>query len=305
MKFCWHYGRWNMLVANLEKEGKFFLDSGAHSLYNKMVKNNQSRNKYQFYTTQDFWNYVDSYARFVRKYKNIITYYANVDVIYNPEMSWKVQRYLEEEWNLHPIPIVHFGTDMKWVNLYCKKGYYLLGIGGLGQNTTKKAYLLWADRLFTTLCPEPDRLPIIRMHGFAMTSWQLLFRYPWWSVDSSSWTKVGAYGGIFVPHKRKGKFVFTEQPYVISVSQESPNSKLARKHYKTLTKMEQKIVSEWLEFINIPLGEIKDGEIKNNGVMTRHTERKIANLIFFEHLRKSLPKYPWPFKYRERKGIFQ
>lgn len=282
--------------------GLFFLDSGAHSLYTREVIKTKHKKGYAFYETQEFWDYVDAYAAFVKKYKKYIDYYANVDVIFNPEMSWKVQKYLENEHGLRPVPVIHYGTPLKWLTKHLETGYDLIGLGGLGQEATAGLYRKWADSVFTELCPKPHHLPVVRTHGFAMTAYRLLIRYPWWSVDSATWTKVGAFGGIMLPHKRQGKFTFEEEPYNICMSQDSPAVKINGKHYKTLSRPERAIVAEWLELIGVPMGKTApDGEIIEYGVMNRHSERKIANLLFFERLRAWLPPYPWPFKHTENR----
>lgn len=295
--------------------GLFFLDSGAHSLYNREVMAKKKtiarvgKGEYDYYDTPAFWEYVDAYAAFVKKHRDVIDYYANVDVIYHPAKTWEVQQYLEKEHGLRPVPVVHYACPLEWVDKYLATGHDFIGVGGLGQGATKDTYLGWADKLFAHLCPAPKRLPVVRTHGFAMTSYELLLRYPWWSVDSATWTKVGAFGGILVPHKRGGKFTFEEAPYQMTVSIDSPEAgKPGGKHYFVLSKAERQIICEWLEEIDVPLGgktyDLVPGkggkkvkEYHEPGVINRHSERKIANLLFFEKLRQWLPEYPWPFKH--------
>jgi hypothetical protein len=218
-------------------------------------------------------------------------------LICNPEKSWQVLKYLEDEHGLEPVPVVHFGTPLKWVERHVEAGYKMLGLGGLGQEATVGPYRQWADRVFTSLCPAPSHLPVVRTHGFAMTAYDLVTRYPWFSVNSATWARVGSNGGIMVPHKRGRRFTFDIKPYQIAVSEESPASKKFGAHYKTLPADVQAEVREWLELIKVPLGRGKKGDPDVQwGVTNRHVERKIANLLFFERLRESLPDYPWPFK---------
>lgn len=286
-----------------KNKGLFFLDSGAHSLYMREVHKSTKQDKYAFFETKPFWNYVDSYAAFVKEHENVIDYYANVDVIRNPDLTWKVQKYMERKHKLKPIPVIHYLTPMKWVEHYLEHGYTFIGLGGLGQGTTESSYLAWADRIFNRLCPSPSYKPIVKIHGFAMTSYTLLRRYPWWSVDSASWTKSGAFGNVMCPHKRKGKFTFDTDPYVIATSEDSPTVKQAGRHYLTISVKEQNIFKEWLDEIGVPLGSTdKNGE-KVLGVLNHHTQRKIANLHFFERFRASLPDWPWAFKIKQPVGF--
>jgi hypothetical protein len=159
------------------------------------------------------------------------------------------------------------------------------------------------DEAFRIVCKEPECLPVVKMHGFGVTGYLFLIRYPWFSVDSASWTKVGSFGSFMVPHKRGGKFTFGREPYVIAVSNDSPQNKVKGRHYTTLSKAEQRIVREWLNEIGIPFGTSRGDEVIEYGVSNRHCERKIANLLFFERLRAWLPMYPWPFKVSKRVGF--
>lgn len=275
---------------------KIFIDSGAHTLYNKKVLG-VGKSGYEFFKTAEFFQYVDEYAEFIKKHIDAIDYYANVDVIYNPELSWNTLKYLEEKHGLKPLPVIHCNTPLSWIDKHLDAGYTYLGIGGLGQGITKDVFKVWADRLFTRICPAPDYLPIVKTHGFAMTAYGLLFRYPWYSVDSATWAKAGGFGKIMVPHKRNGKFVYDIRPYEVFVSEESPSAKIHGKHYLTLNASEKSIIKEWLELIKVPLGTLSKPDTPDDfGVLNRHVERKQANLMFFEKMLESLPTYPWPYK---------
>lgn len=293
-----------------KEAGLFFLDSGAHSLYTAQViklkgygtLQRKRAAGYAYYDTPEFWGYVDEYAAFVKRHRKYIDYYATVDVIFDPARSWKVLKYLEQEHGLSPVPVIHFGTSLKWIERHLEAGYEFLGLGGLGQEATANDYLAWADRVFHLLCPPPTRLPIVRTHGFAMTAYKLMLRYPWWSVDSATWTKVGAFGGIMVPQQRRGVFTFETQPWLVAVSEDSPQTKDLDKHYGTMKAREKTIVREWLDQIDVPFGTSKGGKVVH-GVSNRHSERKIANLLFFEALRAWLPAYPRPFNPPRPKGV--
>lgn len=176
--------------------GNFFLDSGAHSLYTIEVINKAHQNGYSYYRSREFWDYVDQYAWFLKANGEGIDHYANVDVIFHPRLSWRVLKYLENEHGLRPVPVLHYGTPMKWVDKHLDAGYKYLGIGGLGQEVSKAAYFHWADVLFDRLCPGPARLPVVKTHGFAMTSYELVIRYPWYCMtdDHEVLTKRGWVG---------------------------------------------------------------------------------------------------------------
>lgn len=286
--------------------GSFFLDSGAHSIYvREIIKKNWTEG-YAFYKTEEFAAYVRSYAKFVLKYGWAIDYYANVDAIRNPELTYEIQKQIEGEYGLKPVPVIHYATPEKWIFKYIEDGHTLLGIGGVGQGITAANYIAWADRLFTILCPQSaGRKPVVRTHGFAMTSWTLTLRYPWWSVDSSSWIKAAAYGSIYIPHKRNGKWIFNEKPYTIATSNKSSFLSDAGKHISNLSKLERHICCEWLELHGEKLGKADaDGNEIERGVVTHHRPRAAINLAYYRAMVASLPAWPWPIATPFKRGFF-
>lgn len=293
----------------------FFLDSGAHSLYTKYVINKKHKEGYSYFESKEFMDYVDCYAAFVKSKAAAIDYYANVDVIFNPELTWKIQNYLEKEHGLRPVPVVHYGTDIKWLKKYVESGHDYIGLGGLGQEVTKGQYYAWANQMYSYLCPQSNkRKPIVRTHGFAMTSWELLVLYPWYSTDSASWAKAAAYGMIYVPRTVRGVFQFVGppgellpkglRPFNLGLSHMSPSKKMKEKHIYTLSPMAKRAVEKWLDHIGIPLGKVDDeGNEIEPGVLTHHHWRKQANLRFFKDLSDALPEWPWAYKSKGSKGF--
>lgn len=284
----------------------FFLDSGAHTLYTIHVIEKKNANGFAWYRGPEFRAYLDQYARFVKKYKSGMDLYANVDVIFDPELSWKALKYLEDEHGLNPVPVIHFGTSMKWIDKHLDAGYKLLGIGGLGQEVTRDAYLSWGDRLFSHLCPGPSHLPVVRTHGFAMTSFRLMARYPWWSVDSVSWAKAAGVGGqVFVPHRRYGKYDLLSQPYMVGVSHNSPFREQRGKHLDTLTPAARDVFLDWMKEIDMPIGAVdENGHTTEYGVVSEYAARATANIRYYDKFLATLPKWPWPYVSRKRKAFF-
>lgn len=284
----------------------FFPDSGAHSLYTHYVlPQGKKKDRYQFYVTPDgkftlaFKDYLDAYARFIRKYEAGIDYYVTVDAIYNAEISWDSLKYLEEVHGLNPIPVIHHRTPMKWIDKYLEAGYGYLGVGGLGQESSKAEYTNWADHFYQRICPASNgHKPLVKTHGFAMTAYSLLIRYPWYSVDSVSWAKASGFGGtLYVPHRRNGKWDFGVPPYNLPFSFRSSSRGRAKGHFLTLSKGEQAVVLDWLAEIDMPLGSLnEDGSMKEYGVFSTYHAAATANVRFFNRLCDWLPPWPWAFK---------
>lgn len=313
----------------MDKKISLFLDSGAHSLYTKKVINQGHQLGYNFFESDEFWQYVNDYAAFVKENIDVLSVYVNVDVIFNPELTWKVQKFLEDQHGLRPLPVVHHGTDLKWLKRYMDN-YEYIGIGGLGQEVTKQIYFDWADKVFDLLCDYPDRLPRWKTHGFAMTALSLMLRYPWYSVDSTTWVLVGRMGGIHVPKLRQGQYDYLIDPFKVSVSDRSPNNREVGKHFRTYSPAEQQVIQQYLDHKGYKIGhsefrlehktyKLQDGErwfgpagaddyrevelVIEPGLANDYMQRDELNIIYFLDLEKALPEWPWPFKLKTSHAI--
>lgn len=281
-----------------------YLDSGSFTLKVVAAKYAKKHNTgpFSYYDTSEFWSFVEDYCEFVEKYKAAIDHYSVVDVIPNPERTWEVQQWMEDR-ALHPVPVVHYPTNLKWLEHYLNRGHDYIAIGGIIGGHNQLNCQNWLDRAFQIVGDEKG-MPRVRLHGFAATSFFIMLRYPWYSVDSSTWLKVGAYGGIFVPPKRKGRFVFDEPPYIVKTAFESPERKKVGAHLLTISSLERDLVYQWLDRIEIPVGRMSElGEIKEVGVINDHSTRLITNMIYFEQFSGHIPKYPWAFKSSRQKGF--
>lgn len=275
-----------------------FFDSGAFSMWawaKKWQAEVGAADRWGYYDTPAHWDYVDRYCAFIVRYAAAIDHFANVDAIGSPELTYRNQRYMETEWGLKPVPVVHAGTDVKWLKQYMADGHDYVGLGLAGMKA--KPLRHWLDECFGVICDTPDRLPKIRTHGFAITRFSLFFRYPWFSTDSKSWSDYGAYGGILVPQWVGGKFVFDRNPYLMKIGTRSPYRAKAGYHYDNLPPLQKTLVKRWLDECGLPLGKsAPDGEVMERGAVNDHCVRKDASIMVFEGMKAAVPKYPWPWK---------
>ena len=301
-----------------------FVDSGAHSLYTQEVIKKKHQKGYSYFESDEFWKYVDDYAEFIKKYKNEISVYVNVDVIFNPELSWEVQQYLENNHGLKPLPVIHYGTDFKWLEHYLSKDYEYIGLGGIGQEVNIRDWSVWGDRAFSLICDTEDRLPKVKVHGFAMTSLRAMLRYPWYSVDSTTWVTFSRFGVIMVPRYQGRKWIYDENCWNVAVSIYSSKQKELGKHLKTFSPKEQELIISYIQEKGFKLGksshkrepldyELKENEkwsekkkdvkgndreveiIEEHGVCNDYRERDMMNAMYFNDLQKTMQSWPWPF----------
>lgn len=287
-----------------------FLDSGAFSAFTQGVEIN-----------------LDEYCAFIKEHKKHLTVYANLDVIGDPAGTWANQKEMEKQ-GLNPLPCFHYGEDPKWLIRYLKAGYEYIALGGMVPISTKDLSS-WLDKIFGEYLCDADGMPKVKVHGFGLTSLRLMLRYPWFSVDSTSWVVTGRMGSVYVPKMRNGKYIYGEDSWKIVVSTRSPSKKEAGKHIDTLSRMEKRVVLDYFEEKGYRLGEssfrsvsekyeLQDGEKWNGkaangqrevetiiepGLCNDYKLRDELNIIYFLDLEKSMEKWPVPFKIKPGRGL--
>lgn len=202
------------------------LDSGAHSVYMQMIVKKDAggsvSRKYDVVKSEAFRNYVEEYIKFCHEHEDLLTFVVNLDVIGSAELTWELQKYLEEN-GLNPVPVFHNGEDFKWLTKYLDN-YEYVGVGGMGQFVAKSSYIGHADKIFRMMTNN-DGTPRVKIHGFAVTSPEIVMRYPWHSVDSSTWCSNSRFGRVLIPKIRvdrsrpKGyRYVYGRSPAPVRVS---------------------------------------------------------------------------------------
>ena len=259
---------------------KVFLDSGAYSWDHQLTKRGETA------TPEKEKEYLDSYIEFIKEWDDRLYNYANLDFVGDPEKTLKNQRYMEAA-GIKPVPVFHYHAKLgdpvqrQWHFDFLREmvqeyDYIALG-GGVSSGVPSREYITrFGDEAFRII-KESGRT--IKVHGFGITSTLLMFRYPWYSVDSTTWLQVAAYGKIFVP-----KYSFTKRcyqyaipPNPIGVSWESKIKPKSVVHF-TLEKSkgEQEAIREYLDDIGIDVDLLE----------TSYSERAKANVLYFEKLQK-------------------
>jgi hypothetical protein len=236
-------------------------------------------------------------------------------------MTLKNQRIMEQA-GLTPLPCFHFGEPMEYLDYYIEKYDYLaLGVAG---NSGKKL-IPWLNECFLHHICNKNGMPKIKIHGFAVTSMNIMLRYPWFSVDSTSWVVTGRMGSIFIPRYKDGKWIYDENSWKICVSNRSPGMTVKDKHIDTVSPEERKIYLEYIHEKGYTLGKSKLEAVDQNhklaenekwfenkpksitakrmmeivvkpGISNMYQLRDEMNIIYFLDLEKSRPKWPWSFK---------
>jgi hypothetical protein len=213
----YHYINTDKMARRLRDSGEqVFLDSGAFSAWSKGVTIN-----------------LEQYCQFVHKHGDLFTTVSVLDVIGSAEGTWHNQQEMEKR-GVVPIPCFHYGEDPRWCEHYIKN-YEYLALGGFGV-ANRKQIRQWLDRIWERYLLDGAGRPRIKVHGFAITAVPLMARYPWYSVDSSSWVQVARVGAVYHPDFGP-----------IQLSSTSPMRKFEGKHFDNLPPMNQAVIQKSIE----------------------------------------------------------
>lgn len=256
-----------------EEEFRERLDSNAQIFFAEKQRSMvQGMADFSLADNTEVRKYLDEYIAFVHKYKDQLHAYVNLDIIYNAEKSWENQKYMESN-GLKPLPVFHFLEDFKWLKKYAEE-YEYIGLGGMATGLRKADFLTFAYQCFQIIA---EVNPQLKVHGFAVTSVDMIQRFPFYSVDSTSWLKSAAFGNVVVPKCNiKGEFDFTLPPLAVVVSEEAkirPN--VTNPHYTTAyTEEEKEKIESYLKGLDIDLLALE----------TSHHERQKVNVMYFSQL---------------------
>lgn len=127
---------------------------------------------------------IDEYCQFIME--TGATTYAALDVIGNAEATMRNTEYMQREYFLKPFPTFHMGSNIKHLERMLDFPYIALGGMVFGQGVERNCDVAWNLLL--------KRAKGIRVHGFGLTNIDLMARYPWYSVDSSSYKSCRRFG---------------------------------------------------------------------------------------------------------------
>lgn len=276
-----------------------FLDSGAFSADSQKAPIN-------------VWDYM----AYINENFEYISTYVVLDVIGNAEETWKNQALMESE-GLNPLPVYHVEDPIECLYKCLEYDYFALGgmAGGIGH----AARIAFLDKCFEIICDSKGNLPRSRIHGFGIMSPDLIVRYPFFSVDSSSWVAYTQYGMILIPKMdRHGNYQYGKTPTRIFVTAKSPKTSIEGAHIRNMTAKEKLAAVKFIEKLGFALGSssirrvsdldnltskdyIIDKEqhtietVHTVGISNNNLLRYYYNIRYFQKIAESCPDYPWPW----------
>lgn len=215
----YHYLQAGKAVDSMRRDGaKIFLDSGAYSAF-----------------TGGHVIQLESYCNFIHRNPDVIEIASVLDGIGDPLKTWQNQQQMEAL-GTKPLPCFHYGEDERYLKHYLDN-YEYITLGGMVP-IAKPQLLIWLDRIWEKYLTDPrTHLPICKVHGFGITTKEIMLRYPWYSVDSSTWVQWARVGAIMLPDYKA----------MIMVSKDSPTAKDRGKHLDTYSPQERAVIIDEIE----------------------------------------------------------
>lgn len=181
---------------------------------------------------------IDEYCDYIIRNRDILRVEDGVvmasvlDGIGDDLKTWRNQLYMESK-GAKPLPCFHFGEDDRYLEWYVSR-YEYITLGGMAHS--QNLVMQWLDRIWNNYLIDGSGRAKVKVHAFGVTSENLMSRYPWHSVDSSSWIQAAAYGSIF-----------TSEYGPIPVSEKSPARHTAGQHVSSMSEPVKQHLHQMLE----------------------------------------------------------
>ena len=231
MSYHYFKSKQKLIQDEVQKGTDIFLDSGAFSAMNlgKAID-------------------IDAYCNFI-----ILTgvrRYAVLDVIGDAQETYKNFLFMKSKYNLSPIPVFHMGGTEEELIRLLECNY--IALGGLVKsanidNHLKKCWEIILKR------PNPPKV-----HGFGLTNIEMMKKYPWASVDSSSFQGCRRFGRqlvlkdnfTFKTIKEQEFITFLEEKYMYDSKELWENNKKRRYLEDFFAVNDMKVFVNYLTFVN-------------------------------------------------------
>ena len=163
----------------IHKYNSFLLDSGAFTFMG------QQKGKI------DWHQYIENYANFINTYKVNHFFELDIDSIVGIDEVEKLRNKLELLTGKQCIPVWHKSRGLEYWKKMTKE-YNYVAIGGIVTKEIKKQEY----GMFTGLL-QLAKKEQCKVHGLGFTNIELLKKYPFYSVDSTTWLSGNRFGRLY------------------------------------------------------------------------------------------------------------
>lgn len=173
----WYIKEWQ--IKQIQQCKLFLLDSGAFTFMNNSKK-------------EVNWDqYVESYANFINKYNIENFFELDIDNIVGIKEVERLRNKLETLTKKKCIPVWHKSRGLEYWEKMCKD-YDYVAIGGIVTKEIKpQEYKYFTPML--KIAKENN----CKVHGLGFTGVKHLHKYPFYSVDSTSWVSGWRFGTLY------------------------------------------------------------------------------------------------------------
>lgn len=238
-----------------EKPRRIFLDSGAYSAFTKGVTIT-----------------VEEYSSFIHKNREIIDFAANLDDLSSKdknvaaEATWRNQRLLEKAVpkGMYVLPVYHVREDVKHLKRLLDN-YEFIAIGGMVPESIPDLKQI-LDELWGRYLTDAKGRARIRVHGFGLTTISLLRRYPWYSVDSTSWSAYSRMGYVNV-------VLPTGNTFQLTISEKRSARHDLDRHFDSMAPLLQAEITRLVEARGFNIEELRTKSLRRAELMVDFYEQ--------------------------------
>jgi hypothetical protein len=244
-----------------------------------------------------------TYIKFVQRNRHLLESYVTMDMIPGifgqkrtqeqvavaAAQSYKNLNVMRKA-GLEPITVFHQDEEWEWLDRMLDDGNTYIGLSS-GKDSQLGLKIAWLDECFSKFCDKQGRA-LVRTHGFGITNPVLLHRYPWYSVDSTTWTMTPAFGQILVPAWYGGKFDYLQTPLrmIVSGVQHRSNRKQFETYahlaeYRAQSSLHEKVANDFLAGCGLTISDVRNNNSAILHAMLYYHEQLVANLgnVSFRH----------------------
>lgn len=268
--------RIKLIDREAENQVRLFLDSGAFGAWSRGVD----------LSIKDYIRYCKENARYIWACVNLDQIPGKFgrrdnsqgEAAIAAKQSYKNQQTMKDA-GVEPIPVFHQGDPISFLEKYLKDGERYIGLS-CNKFVRVDEQQRWLDMVFNILTDREGR-PYVKTHGFALTAFPLLTAYPWYTVDSTTWSLTPGYGQIIIPTWRaNSSWDYLHEPTRIAISGVTHKSVSSqKKQFEALGPMQQEVCVRYLE-------EVVGTTITKARYGTN--ERRKCMLVYYLHLCEAL-----------------
>lgn len=187
----YHYfkNKIEVIQKSIKSHHDVFIDSGAFSAANSGKEID-----------------IEDFCKFIKECGAI--HYASLDVIGDSKATLENYDYMVQKHGLKPILTFHMGSTLEELEIVLKADCNYIALGGL---VFSSGIMSHCDEVWSMIL---NKKPNLKVHGFGLTNIELMKRYPWYSVDSSSFKSCKRFGRQGIIYKDFEFETFPEEEYL-------------------------------------------------------------------------------------------